>query len=149
MWAVFNYLTRSYWRKITDQYSRICCLCVTVPARISVKLRWFKINVLLSRICCFSWSPALYCLVATLWQKENSLRLLWRNGLGHEWCAQQTWGRILERNPDKILKSFPPCHSQSSLELCIEISISSHSRNLLQFLELVTVHCKGERKKTW
>ncbi len=25
------------------------------------------------------------------------------------------WGRILGRNPDKILKSFPPCYSQSPL----------------------------------
>ncbi len=41
-------------------------------------------------------------------------------------------GRILGRNLDK---SFPPCYSQSPLQLCLEISISSNSRNLLQFLQ--------------
>ncbi len=44
---------------------------------------------------------------------------------------QQSWGPILERNQNKSQKSFPPCHSQSPLQLCIEISISSNSRNLL------------------
>ncbi len=44
------------------------------------------------------------------------------------------WGRILGRNWDNSLKSFPPCYSQSPLQLCLEISISSNSRNLLQFL---------------
>ncbi len=33
--------------------------------------------------------------------------------------------------PDKSLKSFPPCYSQSPPQLCLEISISSNSRNLL------------------
>jgi hypothetical protein len=33
-------------------------------------------------------------------------------------------------NPDKSLKSFPPCYSQSPLQLCLEIFISSNSRNL-------------------
>ncbi len=40
-------------------------------------------------------------------------------------------GRILGRNPDKSLKSFPPCFSQSPLQLCLEISICSNSHNLL------------------
>jgi hypothetical protein len=31
------------------------------------------------------------------------------------------------RNPDKSLKSFPSCYSQSPLQLCLEISISSNS----------------------
>jgi hypothetical protein len=43
-------------------------------------------------------------------------------------------GRIIGRNPDKSLISFPPCYSQSPLQLCLEISISSNARNLLQFL---------------
>ncbi len=30
----------------------------------------------------------------------------------------------LGRNPDKSLKSFPPCYSQSPIQLCLEISIS-------------------------
>jgi hypothetical protein len=41
-------------------------------------------------------------------------------------------GRILGRNLDK---SFPPCYSQSPRQLYLEISISSNSRNLLQFLQ--------------
>jgi hypothetical protein len=52
-------------------------------------------------------------------------------------------GRILGRNPDKSLKSFPPCYKQSTLQLCLEICISSNSRNLLQFLQFVTVKEKG------
>ncbi len=54
-----------------------------------------------------------------------------------------SWGRILGPNPDKILKSFPSCYSQSPLHLCLEISIYSNSRNPLQFYSSVTVHCKG------
>jgi hypothetical protein len=58
-------------------------------------------------------------------------------------------GRIHGRNPDKSLKSFPPFFSQSLLQLCLEISISSNSRNLLHissnssnlFYSSVTVHC--------
>jgi hypothetical protein len=51
-------------------------------------------------------------------------------------------GQILGRNPDKSHKSFLPCYSQSPLQLCLEISISSHSHNLLristvQFLRTV------------
>ena len=43
--------------------------------------------------------------------------------------------RILRRNPDESLKSFPLCYSPSPLQLCLEIStLSSNSRNLLQFL---------------
>ncbi len=33
-------------------------------------------------------------------------------------------GRILGRNPGKSRKSFPPCYSQSPLQLCLEIYIS-------------------------
>jgi hypothetical protein len=43
--------------------------------------------------------------------------------------------RILGRNPDKSLQNFPRCYSQFPLQLCLEISISSNSRNLLQFLQ--------------
>jgi hypothetical protein len=64
-------------------------------------------------------------------------------------CADVvTRDRILGRNPDKSLKSFIPCYSQSPLQLCLEISISSNSFNLLQFLQCVTVHSKEERRKT-
>jgi hypothetical protein len=48
-------------------------------------------------------------------------------------------GRILGRNPVESMKSFPPCYSQSHLQLCLEISISSKSHNLLQF-------CKGDSR---
>jgi hypothetical protein len=45
---------------------------------------------------------------------------------------------------DEIL-SFPPCYSQSPLQLCLEISISSNSRNLLQFLQFS--YCALYRRK--
>ncbi len=53
-----------------------------------------------------------------------------------------SWGRILGRNPEKSVKSLPPCSSQSALQLCPENSISSDSHNLLQFI-LYTVKEKG------
>jgi hypothetical protein len=53
-------------------------------------------------------------------------------------------GQILGRNPYKSLMSFSLCNSQSSLQLCLEISISSNSRNLWSS---ITVHCNGERRK--
>ncbi len=65
------------------------------------------------------------------------------------WKIAEIRGRIFGRNPDKSLKSFPPYYSKSPLQLCLEISISSNSRNLLQFLQCVTVHCEGERRKIW
>jgi hypothetical protein len=51
-------------------------------------------------------------------------------------------GPMFGRNPDKSLKSFPPCYSQSTVQLCLEFSISSNSRNLIKFL-LYTVKEKG------
>jgi hypothetical protein len=63
-------------------------------------------------------------------------------------------GRILGRNPDKSLKSFHPCYSQSPPQLCLDISISpnprillcisSNSRNLLHFLQFS--YCTLQRK---
>ncbi len=45
-----------------------------------------------------------------------------RKGLQVTWLEiQKSRGRILGRNPDNSLKSFPPCCSQTSLQLCIEI----------------------------
>jgi hypothetical protein len=44
-------------------------------------------------------------------------------------------------------KSFPPCFSQSPLQLCLEISVSSNSRNLLQFLDLEFSYCTLSRRK--
>jgi hypothetical protein len=68
---------------------------------------------------------------------------------GHSAALIYTRGRILGINPAKSPKSFPPCYSKSPLQLCLEISISSKSRNLFQFVQCITVHCKGERRKTW
>jgi len=57
------------------------------------------------------------------------------------------WGRILGRNWDESLKSFPPCYSQSSLQLCLEIS--SYFFKLTQPLIVSTVqlYCTLERRK--
>jgi hypothetical protein len=41
-------------------------------------------------------------------------------------------GRILGQNPDKSIKSFPPCYSQSPMA-CLEISSNLHT--LLTFLK--------------
>ncbi len=60
----------------------------------------------------------------------------------HSWTHEQWWtltnkigctlrGRIRGQNPDKSLQSFPPCYSQTPLQLYPEISISSNSCNLL------------------
>jgi hypothetical protein len=45
---------------------------------------------------------------------------------------------------DKSCKSFPSCYSQSPPQLWRQISISSNSRNLLQFLQFSD--CKPDRK---
>ncbi len=56
-----------------------------------------------------------------------------------------TRGQILGRNPDKSPKSYPLCYSQSPLQLCLEISNSSNSRNLLP---VSTVgYCSLQRRK--
>ncbi len=58
----------------------------------------------------------------------------------------ETWGRILGRNSDKSLKRFPHSYSKPPLQLCLEISISSNSRNLLHIYTvqlLTTIQEKG------
>ncbi len=60
---------------------------------------------------------------------------IWLHPSGYSRILLQTRGRILGRNLDKN-KSFPSWYSQSP-QLCLEISISSNSRNLLQFLYTV------------
>ncbi len=47
----------------------------------------------------------------------------------------------------KSLQSFPPYYSQSPLQLCIEISISSNSCNLLQFLQFNVKEKRGNLKE--
>ncbi len=57
-------------------------------------------------------------------------------------------GRILGRNPDKSLQSFPPCCSQSHQQLCLEIFIFSNSCNFLRISTvqlLYTSKDKGEK----
>jgi hypothetical protein len=60
----------------------------------------------------------------------------------HSPCAgaskNVTRGRIIEQNPDKSLQSFPPCYSQSPLQLCLEISL--YFFKLAQPLTFSTVH---------
>ncbi len=67
-------------------------------------------------------------------------------------------GRILRQKSGQILKRFPPWYSQSPLQLCLEISISSNSGNLLRMFSnsrnllcistvrlMYTVKKKGEK----
>ncbi len=53
-------------------------------------------------------------------------------------CLAAIWGRILGQNP--------PCYTQPPLQLCLEISISSNSRNLLQFLLLQCGYCTVKKR---
>jgi hypothetical protein len=70
-------------------------------------------------------------------QPQVNLSLSRSNSLKYQPLVSRrfSWDRIHGRNPDKSLKSFPPCYSQSPLQHCLEIYISSNSRNLLQFLQ--------------
>ncbi len=52
-----------------------------------------------------------------------------------------TWNALRPNSWTKArqnLQSFPSCYSQPSLQLCLEISISSNSRNLLHIKQLLT-----------
>ncbi len=51
-----------------------------------------------------------------------------------------SWG-ILGRNPDKNLKSFPSCYSQSHLQLCLEI--------FLQLTQPLTVSVNEKGRKPY
>jgi hypothetical protein len=55
--------------------------------------------------------------------------------------------RILGRNPDKSLRSFLPCYSQSPPQLCFEMYSSSNPHNLLQFLQLSTLWRRMENSQ--
>ncbi len=59
-----------------------------------------------------------------------------------------TEAEFLDEIETKVLRVFLLLYSKSPPQLCHEIYISSNSRNLIQFLQCVTVHCKGERRKT-
>jgi hypothetical protein len=56
-------------------------------------------------------------------------------------------GRIPGRNPDKSRKSFPPCYAQSPLKLCLEISISSNSRNVLSISAVQLLYTVQHKRK--
>ncbi len=58
-----------------------------------------------------------------------------------------TWGRILGRNPDKSLKSFPLSYSRSLPQLCLQIYISSNSFKLFQYLQFLLHTVKEEGGK--
>ncbi len=93
--------------------------------------------------CLPSLSHSLFSLC--MWQNDpTSSRLSPRYTLNST-NNRHYWGRILGRNPDKSIKSFPPCYSLSPLQLCPEISVSLNSRNLLQFLQFS--HCTLYRRK--
>ena len=53
------------------------------------------------------------------------------------------WGRILGRNPDKSPKSFPPCYSQSPLQLFL--FLQTHATLTVSSVQLL--YTKGERLK--
>ncbi len=60
------------------------------------------------------------------------------------------WGRILGWNPDKSFKSIPPCYSQSSLYcFALRFLFRQIHATSVSFYSSVTVHCKGDRRKTW
>ncbi len=60
----------------------------------------------------------------------------------------QHWGQILGQNPDKTPKSFPPWYSQSPVQLCLDIFISSNSHNLLQWLQYTGKEKGGKPDRT-
>ncbi len=84
-----------------------------------------------SSTCCCSWSfshSALRLFCWTFYSKHfyySALcRLLHRSAdVFSSGQRLGSRGRILVRNPDKHLQSFPPCYSQSFLQLCLGISI--------------------------
>jgi hypothetical protein len=54
----------------------------------------------------------------------------------HVYIKYQTEAELFDEIETKSVQSFPPRYSHSPIQLCHEISISSNSRNLLQFLQL-------------
>ncbi len=61
-----------------------------------------------------------------------------------------TRGRILGRNPDKSLKSFPPCYSSHLYSFALRfLFLQTHATSCSFYCSLITVSCKGERRKTW
>ncbi len=65
----------------------------------------------------------------------DCLTMLYQHGIFIYSRCHRNIRRVLGRNPDKSLTSFPLCYSQSPLQLCLEISFPSNSCNPLQFLQ--------------
>jgi hypothetical protein len=53
---------------------------------------------------------------------------------------------MIGRNPDKNLKSFLPCYSQSTLQLCLEIYISSKLTQPLKVSRVQLSHTEKEKR---
>ncbi len=50
------------------------------------------------------------------------------------WCIKLSEAEFLDEVQTKSLKTFSSSYSQSPIQLCLEMSFSSNSRNLLQFM---------------
>jgi hypothetical protein len=72
------------------------------------------------------WVENIDIVVVKSWAKTKvQRRNMWRNPpLSAIPPPPTIRGRILEQNSDKSFKSFPPCNSESPLQLCLDISIS-------------------------
>jgi hypothetical protein len=58
-------------------------------------------------------------------------------------------GRILGRKTDKSLKSFPPCYSQSPLQLCLRFIFLQTHETSYSFYSSFTLHCIGKKRKPY
>jgi hypothetical protein len=83
--------------------------------------RWHFYFIFAPVLVIRKWKP-----MRTQWHISNPC---WANGLSTS-CSE---AELFEEIQTKVLKVFLLCYSQSPLQLCLEISISSNSRNLLQF----------------
>jgi hypothetical protein len=100
----------------------------------------------LSPICCFSLPGCLFYEVDLAATLQYFLLL----PMASAKAAEEPWGRILELNTGKSLKSFPSCNfSQSPLQLCLEILFLQTHATSYSFHSSVTVHCKRERREAW
>ncbi len=77
--------------------------------------------VILQKSTVWKWTPSPNCVQGA---DQSCTRSETYSNLGE---TSLSGGRILGRNPDKSLKSFPPCYSQLTLQICLVISISSNS----------------------
>ncbi len=74
---------------------------------------------------------------------RNKLRVRVNGGVLDQGAVNQAWkNRILGWNPDKSRKNFPPCNTQSPLQLCLRFLFLQTHATSYSF-------CKGERRKNW